>query len=112
MTVIRSKLVLLGLLVAGLATHAKRVVNGSDASDCGEVAKVFDVTGADGEGFHGEDVLRGGNHDAQVRVVKDAPLAGIVFARDVDTGLFVEPPRRFQGRRQPLALRRGQRREA
>ena len=32
--------------------------------------------------------------DAEPRVVEHAPLAWVILARDVDTGLFVEPPRR------------------
>jgi hypothetical protein len=34
---------------------------------------------------------RGGCHDAEAGVVEDATFAGVVFAGDVDAGLFVEP---------------------
>jgi hypothetical protein len=48
------------------------------------------------EAFYGEATLPmfAVDHDPQVRVIKYAPLAGVVLAGDVDAGLFVEPPRR------------------
>ncbi|MFC7387074.1 hypothetical protein [Sphaerisporangium rhizosphaerae] len=75
-----------------IGADTKGVIDGGDTCESGEGAEIVNVAGAAGQGFHCEEVVRRGCHDAEPGMIEDTASTRVVFAGDVDGGLFVEPP--------------------
>ncbi len=75
-----------------ISAYLKCIIGRFDSGDVREQPKIVNVARPSCQRLHGEDVMWRGCHHAQPRMVENARFPGIIFARDIDARLLVQPP--------------------